>query len=84
MGGPHRARLKAGKRAQRPYRPIPDARVLAAQQRRGRKLDTKIDKCRGCLHFLPPNYCPIHRGYTTAEGSCAWHEAAASEMDLEQ
>jgi len=58
------------------YKPKIDPRVKDARRKRGRPLDMKSDRCSNCLHFVPPQYCPL-RGYTTASGVCALHEAAA-------
>lgn len=67
----------------RPYRPGISSAVIAAKQKRGRALDTKIDTCGFCLHWLPLNErCGIDQHWTTATGSCALHERAATEIDL--
>jgi len=59
--------------------------VQNARIKRGRPLNPKIDRCVNCLHFLPKNErCGIgDRHHTTATGSCALHERAASDIDLQ-
>lgn len=55
--------------------------VWAAKKKRGRDIDRRLgDVCRNCLNFQPPHYCPL-QGYTTAEGLCALHDRAASDVE---
>lgn len=64
------------------YRPKPSQAVLDARAKRGRHLNVKIDTCGCCLHWLPLNErCSIDQHWTTATGSCALHDRAASEVE---
>lgn len=83
MGGPRRHRLKVGTRRASPYRGGVSQAVLDARAKRGRHLNTKIDTCGCCLHWLPLNErCGLDQHWTTAMGSCALHDRASAEIDL--
>ncbi len=62
--------------------------VLHARKVRGRDLDFAMDRCRNCLHWLPPvqaeekwGACGLDQHKCTSEGLCALHVKAASDVE---
>ena len=51
----------------------PDPAVKSARQYRGGLVDWRHDRCRTCVHFQPPDYCPEIKERMAPDGCCALH-----------